>query len=403
MKTSTVSYALSIGAVALLTSCGGSQPPIGAASAAPPQHGTQVERRPDDGAEFVYTPDYESAEVSAFRIDDDGELTRVKGSPFPAGDGPISIAIDPNGRFLYVTNQMGPTSSISGYTIDPTDGALTPIKGSPFQSGFASFAIAIGSSGKFAYVADYGTGSSGYVEAYAINSSTGALEQLKSSPYSAGYYVNDMVMDPSGKFVYVGCNGGNISYGNLYAYAINEQNGALTPVKGSPFFAGGASDGIAVSASGKRLYSVTGSFYGSLIFGFDINPSSGVLTRVRRYPHQSNTISNGIAIAPNDTFAYVTDYYEGELSAYKIAPDGRLLNLKGSPFEVGKSTLPYAVTVDPSGRFLYTADHGHSRIAAFQIGPNGAPAELKGSPFKADGIGPTAIVTCRVTSGKCVP
>ena len=387
----------------MLAGCGGSQPPIGASGAMLQQsaRGDSIVG-PDGGAEFAYVANYESGNLSGFKIDSDGALTPVKGSPFAAGSGPLSIAVDPDGNFIYVANQRGSYSTISGYTIDPTDGVLTPIKGSPFPSGFNSDAIAIDPAGKFAYVANYGKGSTGYVSAYAISSSSGALEQVKGSPFPAGFYVDCIAVDPTGKFVYAGLNSGFSSYGDLYAYVIHRDSGALTPVKGSPFFAGGDSEGIALDPAGKHLYSVESGISNSAIYGFNVNPNSGALTRLKGKPPLTGTASTEIAIEPSGKFAYITDYYAGKLSAYKISRGGALTQLKGSPFEVGKNTNPMGVAVDPSGKIVYTTDTGHRRVSAFQIEPNGVPIPVKGSPFKA-GDGAYSIATCRTISGKCVP
>ncbi len=66
-----------------------------------------------------------------------------------------SVAIDPAGTYLYVANQFGSSSTISGYAIDATSGVLTPIKGSPFPGGFNSNAIAIDPTGRFVYVTKF--------------------------------------------------------------------------------------------------------------------------------------------------------------------------------------------------------------------------------------------------------
>jgi DNA-binding beta-propeller fold protein YncE len=42
--------------------------------------------------------------VLAFHIGPDNSLTTVPGSPFPAGQNSASVAVDPLGRFAYVTN-----------------------------------------------------------------------------------------------------------------------------------------------------------------------------------------------------------------------------------------------------------------------------------------------------------
>ena len=55
-----------------------------------------------------------------------GALTLVPGSPFPAGNNPISLVTINN--FLYVSNFTDGT--ISGYSINPKNGALAALAGS---------------------------------------------------------------------------------------------------------------------------------------------------------------------------------------------------------------------------------------------------------------------------------
>jgi DNA-binding beta-propeller fold protein YncE len=54
---------------------------------------------------------------------------------------PVSVAVDPTGKFAYVTN-LG-SNNVSGYTIDPMTGALTVISGSPFAAGSRPFSVAV--------------------------------------------------------------------------------------------------------------------------------------------------------------------------------------------------------------------------------------------------------------------
>jgi 6-phosphogluconolactonase len=53
----------------------------------------------------------------------------VPGSPFTAGRGPISVAVDPTAKFAYVANFY--SNNVSAYSIG-SNGALTPVPGSPF-------------------------------------------------------------------------------------------------------------------------------------------------------------------------------------------------------------------------------------------------------------------------------
>ena len=56
-----------------------------------------------------------------------GTLTPMTGSPLGVGGEPESLAIDPQGRFLYVPNTL--TDDVSAFTVDTSSGALTPVTG----------------------------------------------------------------------------------------------------------------------------------------------------------------------------------------------------------------------------------------------------------------------------------
>ena len=182
-------------ATALLAGCGGSQPAIGAPGTLPSsttytqKSRAQSASRPDTPVHYVYVSNDGSANVSAFAINaSTGTLTQVKGSPFAAGPEPWGVAVDPTGKFAYVTNV--------------TDG------------------------GKLAYVTNITSpSSSGSVSAYAINARSGALTQVPGSPFAAsGNYPWDVAIDPSGKFAYVTNSVSN----NVSMYSIDDATGALT-------------------------------------------------------------------------------------------------------------------------------------------------------------------------------
>ena len=109
-----------------------------------------------------------------------------------------------------------------------TQGDMQPpiaVAGSSKQSTASPRAIA-----HFVYVAN---SVSNNVSAYAIDAHTGALKQLRGSPFAAGEDPERLVIDPSGKFAFVV----NVYSDNVFAYIIGG-TGALKQVKGSPFGAG---------------------------------------------------------------------------------------------------------------------------------------------------------------------
>jgi 6-phosphogluconolactonase len=107
-----------------------------------------------------------------------GALSVVSGSPFPNRGTPIlRMVIDPTGKFLYQLNQDG---SISGFVVDASSGGLTAISGSPFASGSGSVDLVIDPSGLFLYAASISA-----ITGFNIDSKTGTLTVFRGPPFPA--------------------------------------------------------------------------------------------------------------------------------------------------------------------------------------------------------------------------
>jgi 6-phosphogluconolactonase len=89
--------------------------------------------------------------VAVFSIGSGGALTPVTGTPFAAGNGTFSVALDSTGTYAYAANRTDGT--ISGYTIVPgaTTAALSlnALSGSPYASGAGVQSIGIDRTGKY--------------------------------------------------------------------------------------------------------------------------------------------------------------------------------------------------------------------------------------------------------------
>lgn len=131
--------------------------------------------------QFLYVTNRASNNVTVFQVETSGLLTLVPpvGSatnPLPVGgNGPIGIAVAPDGRVLYTANDEG---TVSALTIG-SNGLLTlvPSSGSssnPIPAGTSPSAITISQDGQFLYVANRGGG----VSAYTVVSGTGTLVPL---------------------------------------------------------------------------------------------------------------------------------------------------------------------------------------------------------------------------------
>jgi DNA-binding beta-propeller fold protein YncE len=192
----------------------------------------------DPTGKFAYVTNANSNNVSAYGIGANGALTPVSGSPFLAGKGPVGVAVDPTGEFAYVANGgTGIGTNVSAYSIG-ANGALTPVPGSPFLAGNQPVGVAVDPTAKFAYVTNF---TSNNVSAYSIGAN-GALTPVPGSPFLAGNGPSGVAVDPTGKFAYVT----NFTSNNVSAYSIGA-HGALTPVLGSPFAAGFSPSSVAIT------------------------------------------------------------------------------------------------------------------------------------------------------------
>jgi 6-phosphogluconolactonase len=193
--------------------------------------------------------------VSAYRIGIDGTLTPVPGSPFPAGYSPLSVAADPLGRFVYVGNagsQEEVSETISGYRVGG-DGTLIPLPGSPFRDGESPQEILADPLGRFVYTA--GEYDLAYLT-YRITG-TGIPAYLPGSSFrlGGGYSpYNTIAVDPLGRFAYQASAEGDPRKGTVSVYQVGANGPALaSSFISTPFF-----DSMVVDLSGEFLYAQTG-------------------------------------------------------------------------------------------------------------------------------------------------
>jgi 6-phosphogluconolactonase (cycloisomerase 2 family) len=119
-------------------------------------------------------------EISSYARNADGTLSEL----FPRVElaQPTALAVDPQGRFLFVaTSFRGSTGQLTPYRID-VDGRISH-PGASFRLGLAPSAIAVDGAGRFVYVSNRGNN---VIWAYAINQATGFLTEVAGTPFAAG-------------------------------------------------------------------------------------------------------------------------------------------------------------------------------------------------------------------------
>jgi len=236
---------------------------------------------------------------------------------------------------------------------------------------------------EYAYVTNYGDAT---LSAYRVDGSTGALTEIDGSPYATEPNPNDVVVDPTNRYVYVVHGDGT----KLTAYRIGA-GGALTPLPGSPFAAVPAGFGdftsAAVDHSGRFLYATDA--LNEKIRGYALDPVTGApaLMSGSGFPLGNN--GDAMTVHPSGRFAYAGAFLGGDgLSGYTVkASTGALSRIAGTPVSVGER--PSDSAVDRTGRYLLVANLGSNDVSRFSVDrATGFPTWLGNT---AAGNGPTAL------------
>jgi DNA-binding beta-propeller fold protein YncE len=265
----------------------------------------------DPTGKFLYVGNNTGNNVSAYTINTaTGALSAVTGAPFDAGQQPTGVSVDPTGKFLYVTNAWGSGGGqgISVYRINSSSGALSTVKAASsalFAAGTEPVGAAVDPTGKFLYVTNHGENntyipiaSGSTVSAYTINSTTGAISAVSGSPFPAVEGPWGIAIDPTGKLLYITNTGSKsavaVGGNTVSAYTIDSSSGALSAVSGSPFLAGKKPHDIAIDPRGKFLYVTNNA--GNNLSAYTINSSTGALTAVGGSPFAAGTGPWSIAV-----------------------------------------------------------------------------------------------------------
>ena len=193
----------------------------------------------DSSGKFLFVSNFNDSvgAISAYSIDPTtGALTSVPGSPFPtqAGSpGPWGLAISGGGKYLCVAmlGTVNANNAISVFSIDPATGTLNQVVGSPFPAGQGPLALATDPAGKYLFATNLFADS---VSAFAVDGNSGALTAVAGSPFPTHNVPVSVAVAPDGKYVYVA----NSASGDLSVYSLNASTGSLSPLAGSPFSTG---------------------------------------------------------------------------------------------------------------------------------------------------------------------
>jgi 6-phosphogluconolactonase len=171
---------------------------------------------------YLYSTDMFGLKIYAYHLDQNtGEPTPLPGSPFSMAAEFPYLAIDPAGEFLYVLNDA-PGPNIYVFRIQ-SDGTLEKVAGSPITAGRGGGSLM--ATGDFLYVGTRDPTDNIY--GFRLDRSTGQLAQVAHVGDGIPISMPDVVaIDNSGRFLYAK------EATDIYLFTIDQNTGALT-FKGS--------------------------------------------------------------------------------------------------------------------------------------------------------------------------
>ena len=184
---------------------------------------------------FLYVANRDAGTISALRIDvGSGQLTAVAADVVVAGQ-PRALEAHPDGSLLFATLEA--TGQLAVFRINSKSGQL--MSGPVTSSGTLPSSVAVDPLGRFAFVTNLQPQGVGDLARFALDPVTGVPTLLGTQ--LAGVNPIDAALDPSGRFLYVASQGSD----DVSVFAVDPLSGDLDPVEIVP--AGVSPDSIVVS------------------------------------------------------------------------------------------------------------------------------------------------------------
>lgn len=190
-------------------------------------HAHAVALSPDE--RFVLAADLGIDQVLVYRLDA-AKAGLVSHQPafakLPPGSGPRHLAFHPEGKFLYVINELVCTMAVFAW--DAGRGGLTDVQtistlppGETLQRGQSTAELALHPSGKFLFGSNRGHNS---IVVFTIDAATGRLTHVENQP-TQGATPRHFAVDPTGRWLLAENQGS----GTVVVFGIDAHSGRLTP------------------------------------------------------------------------------------------------------------------------------------------------------------------------------
>jgi len=275
------------------------------------------------------------------------------------------LAQTPPPTFLFLLEGKGvPTGTVHVFGVNSSTGGIAEVPGSPFNAGLVPNQLVADPTGRFLFVTNE---ESQDITGFSVDPAAGTLTTIPGSPTFIGAQPVTAAVDPTGRFLYVFAlttiNATTVEL--LYEYTIDPAAGFLTLTATSPTI-WERGQGILISSftfnsAGNFAYleQVAGGTMGAPTLVCAVDFASGELTVTNSLQPANHGAANAIAVSPAATFLYSVNSTSNVVNAFTLGSSGsRLTENSASPYPVPNA--PASLFVHPSGNFLYLANENQT-------------------------------------------
>lgn len=312
--------------------------------------------------------------IKSFRLNADGTLTGI--GTFSTGDGPQSISLSPDGRFIAVAHGTisSTTEELRIFEVNG-DGTLTPrlttlVPDSPLDTLWVN-------STKLAVTK---TGAPAHVRMLDWNAAANSLTSV--GTYSTGAFNSSLTT--TGQFLYAN----DTTNDNITAFRVNADGtlGNVEVQSTSPYFP----VNIAAAPGGQFLYAAGGiSGDGNRVMGFRINADGSLEPTTPTDFTSPGESPKNFSFSEDGLYAFVGHGTDATIQSFRIDPATGNLTFTGFNYDVGlQGTLGETAVLNG---YLFATDNsssidGRTGVLSFRIGADGSLTEI--GLFPSEGARP---------------
>jgi 6-phosphogluconolactonase len=337
----------------------------------------------------VYVANQAANSIGAFAIGT-GTLAAVNNSPVATTYKPLSMVVTPNNTLLYV----GAATGIFVYFINSDGSLTTPTTGSQPAGVFAT-SLAVSPDGQWLIALD---GTTQQLDIFQINASTGALSSVTSpatyTTSSGTWQPTSVRIAPNGLLIFAALG----TAGDV-VFTFNTTTGVAASSQYLPTGNAATGDyGLAINSTTTYLYIArSGTNGGVAVYSI---AGGGVLTPVTGSPFFAGGGTYSVTLDNTGTYVYAANRTDGTISGYTIVPSTTLLGLtltplSGSPYTSGSGVQ--SIGVDSTGKYLLAvAVSGGPDLTMYSFDIP-VPGKLDPATSVATGVDPAGAVALALT------